>query len=277
MMEPISLKITNPDKHLNATAEVGRNYSDIEKQKIAKASRDFESLLTSMMIKSMNKTTGGMFGDSSFGGDVMDTVFETEIAKKFSENRGLGIANSLYKKVTGEDITASGFKLQSDSRMKFQKNEKELKVENINAAPASTKRVPATNSLKKLNKYEPIIKKVSEKFRLNKNLIRSVILTESAANEKAVSSAGAKGLMQLMDSTATDMGVKNSFNPEENIAGGSKYLADMLRRYSGDLDKSLAAYNAGPGNVDKYDGIPPFDETVDYIKRIKEYLTYFEG
>ena len=97
-----------------------------------------------------------------------------------------------------------------------------------------------------------------------------------SAKENALSKANAKGLMQLIDSTATDMGVKNVWNPAQNIEGGTKYISKMLKKYDGDVELSLAAYNAGPGNVDKYNGIPPFDETQKYVKRVLGYLNYLD-
>ena len=83
--------------------------------------------------------------------------------------------------------------------------------------------------------------------------------------------------MQLMDSTAVELGVENSYDPKQNIFGGAKYLSEMLRQYNGDLELSLAAYNAGPGAVNKHNGVPPFEETKNYISRIKGYLNYFNG
>ena len=129
----------------------------------------------------------------------------------------------------------------------------------------------------RLNKYEDIINAASNSFGVDKNLIKSVILTESAANQNAVSSAKAKGLMQLIDSTATEMGVSNVWDPKENIFGGTKYLAEMLRKYNGDMNLALASYNAGPQNVDKYGGIPPFEETQNYVKRVKGYFNHLNG
>jgi soluble lytic murein transglycosylase-like protein len=134
---------------------------------------------------------------------------------------------------------------------------------------------PAADSLNRLRKYEDIIDKASSQFGVDKNVIRSVILAESAAKQNAVSSANAKGLMQLIDSTAAEMGVKNSFDPKENIFGGAKYLAKMLRQYNGNLELALAAYNAGPANVDKYNGIPPFEETRKYVEKVISYLNHF--
>jgi soluble lytic murein transglycosylase-like protein len=133
---------------------------------------------------------------------------------------------------------------------------------------------PSNSSLKRLNKFDEIIENAAIHYGVDKNLIKSVILTESAGNEKAISSAKAKGLMQLMDATAKDLGVNNVWDPKENIMGGTKYLAEMLRQYNGDLKLALAGYNAGPGNVQKYNGIPPFEETKNYITRVIGYMNH---
>ena len=101
-------------------------------------------------------------------------------------------------------------------------------------------------------------------------------MLELVKKEKAVSKVKAKGLMQLMDETAREMGVSNSFDPKANIFGGTKYIATMLRKFDGDIEKSLAAYNAGPHNVEKYGGIPPFKETQNYVTRVLGYLNHFE-
>ncbi len=103
-------------------------------------------------------------------------------------------------------------------------------------------------------------------------LIKAVAKAESDFNPKTVSSAGAQGIMQLMPETAKGLGVNDSFDARENIMGGTKYLAKMLSKYNGSVKLSLAAYNAGAGNVKKYNGVPPFTETQNYIKKIFGYL-----
>ncbi|MBX2881831.1 MAG: lytic transglycosylase domain-containing protein [Granulosicoccus sp.] len=108
-------------------------------------------------------------------------------------------------------------------------------------------------------------------FGVDAALIKAVARAESCFDPTAVSSAGAEGLMQLMPATALELGVKDSFNTAQNLRAGADYLARMLKRYSNNLDLSLAAYNAGPGNVDKYGGVPPFKETIHYIERVKSF------
>ncbi len=116
--------------------------------------------------------------------------------------------------------------------------------------------------------FEKIIESAAKKFELSPELIKAVIHHESGGNPQAESSHGAKGLMQLIDSTSTMMGVVDPFNPIENIMGGAKYLAMLMKKFGGDMEKALASYNAGPGAVEKYGGIPPYPETQNYVQKV---------
>ncbi len=266
MIKSLQLKITDNRKHINTPTSVNNRYSDTQKAKIADASKKFESLLTSMMLKSMNKASGGIFGKNSYGGNTLDPIFQSEMATFISKNRSLGVADIIYKKITGENINS------------IRKTPKGLQFDNISNLKKNIPTVVPTNSaINRLNKYEKIIEKASANFGVDKNLIKSVILTESSARENALSKSKAKGLMQLMDSTAAKVGVDNVWDPSQNILGGTKYLGELLRKYKGDITLALASYNAGPLNVDKYGGIPPFEETQNYVTRVIGYLNHLKG
>jgi soluble lytic murein transglycosylase-like protein len=117
------------------------------------------------------------------------------------------------------------------------------------------------------------LQQLSEQYGVPLKMILAVIQQESGGDPNAQSGAGAQGLMQLMPATAADLGVENSFDPKQNVTGGVKYLSQMLKMFDGDPQKALAAYNAGPGNVQRYGGIPPFQETQHYVKNISAMMT----
>ena len=119
---------------------------------------------------------------------------------------------------------------------------------------------------------DDIFKKASEKYNVPINLLKAVAKAESNFNPNAVSRVGAQGVMQLMPATARELGVVNSFDPEQNIMGGAKYLSNLMKKYNGDVKLTLAAYNAGSGNVKKYGGIPPFKETQNYVVKVMKYM-----
>ncbi len=118
-------------------------------------------------------------------------------------------------------------------------------------------------------KYDGMIKEIAKEYDLEPALIHSIILIESDYDPRAVSNKGAMGLMQLMPATAEHYGVRNPFDPRENIRGGAKYLKDMCKLYYNSTDHVLAAYNAGQTAIKKYGGIPPYPETINYIDKVR--------
>lgn len=142
------------------------------------------------------------------------------------------------------------------------------RIKNPNFKEVLDRAISKTNE----SNLDNIFQAAAEKYGISSQLLRAVAKVESNFNPRAVSHAGASGLMQLMPDTARGLGVTDVFDAEQNINGGAKYLAQLYRRYDGDLRLTLAAYNAGPGNVDKYGGVPPFTETQNYIRKVEEAL-----
>lgn len=136
-----------------------------------------------------------------------------------------------------------------------------------NNAAATETISPVSSAKEKATAYDTIIEKASETYGIPTKMIKAVIQQESDFNTNATSGAGAQGLMQLMPATAKYLGVTDATNPEQNIMAGTKYLKQMLNQF-GDYSTMLAAYNAGPGNVNKYNGVPPFTETQNYVSKV---------
>ena len=130
-------------------------------------------------------------------------------------------------------------------------------------APALREEAPSSD-------YDEIINRRATEQHLDPRLIKAVINAESGGDTTAISPKGAKGLMQLMDSTATGVGVADPFDPDDNVRGGVAYLKQLLNRYDGDTTLALAAYNAGPAAVDRHQGIPPYAETQAYVRKVMD-------
>lgn len=128
--------------------------------------------------------------------------------------------------------------------------------------------IPVTQKSYTRQEISDIISEESKKHGIDEKLVKALIKQESGFNPTIESKAGAVGLMQLMPSTAKSLGVKNSKDPRQNVDGGIRYLKSMMEKYNGNLILALAAYNAGPGAVDKYHGVPPYKETQNYVKNI---------
>jgi soluble lytic murein transglycosylase-like protein len=124
------------------------------------------------------------------------------------------------------------------------------------------------------DELEGYFKEASETYNVDINLLKAIAMTESGFDASATSASGAMGIMQLMPTTASSLGISDAYDAHDNIMGGAQVIAQHLKKYNGDVSLALAAYNAGSGNVDKYGGIPPFTETQNYVKKV---LNYYEN
>jgi len=262
-------QLSNIQKH-----KFGKNLSEKDKKDIDKVARGFESLFLNMMIKEMKSAQLEESDDGGFGSDVLMDYSNLLFADQISNaGTGIGIAQKVYESMTGEKITS---KTIINPNNEIIDNSVSLKKPEV---PITSDTFPNGTFLdrvsKRISKYQSDIENASIKYNIPQELIKAVITTESAGKFDARSSVGAKGLMQLMDGTAKDLGVNNSFDPSQNIMGGSSYLRQMLDKYDGNVKFALAAYNAGPGNVDKYNGIPPFRQTQNYVNKVLNYMNKF--
>jgi len=257
------MKVTNPTKLNNLSQSI--NTDQQKKQaELRKAAKEFESLFLNYMLKSMRETVpkGGLFKEG-IADDIYTSMFDSYLSEKASAHQSMGLANMIYKQLSGR-LHMNPEEIKSDETMK-----------SIRASGQKVQEFKKLSVPERFRKLDPIIQEAGETFGVDPDLIRSIIYHESGFNPEAVSSRGAKGLMQLMDTTASEMGVKNVWDPAENIFGGTRYLKSLLNRYGGDEVLALASYNAGPGNVEKYRGVPPFSETKRYLKRVMQgYLAF---
>ncbi len=188
-----------------------------------------------------------------------DAVLRNGFSIRHERRQVMGSVTRLYVNTEG----SSYIDIPTDEIEHFEDASAQMKTD---SAIADNRVVPQQSA--KPVDLNQVIAAASGRYRLDPDLVNSVIRAESGFNVRAVSRKGAQGLMQLMPGTASKLGVPNAFDPEANIEGGTKYLRELLERYDFDLVKALAAYNAGPQRVQQFGGVPPYYETRAYVARI---------
>jgi Rod binding domain-containing protein len=253
----------------NNTKPIQLDSNDANKQKelqqLKKACADFESIFIAKVLSSMRNSLDetSLFGNG-FGSDIYSGLFEAKLSEKIAEGGGIGIGQVLFKTLA-EKLNASESEEQPVQPISLSNVFKKSQAEKQQTLYG------------RINTFHEIIQKAAERFKLPLHLIYGVIAQESGGDPEVESKAGAKGLMQLMDQTADELGVEDSFDPEQNILGGACYLRQQLDDFGNNLELALAAYNAGPGSVRKYNGVPPFKETQDYVTKVVSYSRKFSG
>jgi len=195
-------------------------------------------------------------------------------------------AVEIKQRVNAIETELNPQKVETKVEAKFAKVLKESENENVKFRLTNQSRFDALTQLPEISQLaalkgssnvsqnaskaqlKEMISKIAQKHGLDEKLVHAVVKQESGFNPKATSHCGAMGLMQLMPSTAKSLGVKDAYNPLQNVDGGVRYLKSMLDKYNGNVVLALAAYNAGPGAVDKYQDVPPYKETQNYVKNI---------
>ena len=227
---------------------------------------DIQSLRTLMEIQTIqsiggsNQQTNSVLGsDSSAFSELIEQLLATATDEQSTE-----LANLLGNVPSSE--ATQGQQMANYLQLLMYEGQLNVPTNVLEALSSSTTTTTPTNASN--TDYKALIEQAAAKYNVPAKLIESVIKHESGFNPLAMSSAGATGLMQLMPSTAKYLGVTDATNPMQNIMGGTKYLRQMLDKFNGDMSLALAAYNAGPGNVAKYNGIPPFKETQNYVKKV---------
>ncbi len=236
------------------------------KEGIKKAAEGFESLFVLRMLKEMRKTVpkSSLFGDS-YAMDVFMSMFDEKLADQIAQSKSFGLGDMVVKYLEKK------YQGEFDS-----KPENIPKTDEINKSPISNANPVNETMENRVNRFQSIIVGAAQHFNVDPALIKAVIAQESSGHPDAVSRSGAKGLMQLMDLTAQELDVNNIFDPKENIMGGVQYLKKLLEENNGDISLALASYNAGPGTVKLYNGIPPYAETRNYIQNVLKMKEQFQ-
>lgn len=243
-------------------------------KKAWKVACDFEAIFVRQIFKNMDQSNLAMLGDQANkdqAKDIYHDMFNGHLADAASKNSSFGLARWLYPTLLKQDSGAvAGLeKVQGESAAAAAA----IRAYGATAPSDSSPRPGAAATLAtlgaKLPGLQASIAAASQDTGVSASLLQGMITVESGGRADAVSPKGARGLMQLMPGTAKELGVTDPNDPHQSVMGGAKYMAQLLKRFDGDETRALAAYNAGPSNVEKYGGVPPFAETQKYVEKVQ--------
>ena len=234
--------------------------------------KQFEALFISFMVKAMHTSTQ-IFSQkpTPISESIFTDLLDTEYSKLMAQNNTFNLSHLIQDTIDTHENNQTVTDALYNTLYQHSYNENTIIPET--QAPAS---FLSQNSKEAVDQWNTYIEEACQLYNVDSALIRAVISQESAGNQFAVSPKGAKGLMQIMDTTAQELGITNVFNARENILGGTSYLKQLLRQFDNNETLALASYNAGPGNVLKYKGIPPFKETQNYVVSVLQKKTQFQ-
>ena len=277
-----------PQSDLDRIKNETTQTAEQEKVRLKKATKEFEAFFMYQLLKTMRETipenplTEGSPLSGGQGKEIYQQMFDMELGREIATGGHGSISELLYNSLEKLVEAKFGAPEQRTAIREAQPNREPIPLEQPARLidrpqpaplPAPVSVLPLQSSVRPpikdgiMARFGRLIDEAAAETNLDSALIASVIRAESNGNPTAQSAAGAKGLMQLMDGTAADLGVTDSFNPKQNIMAGSRYLAQMLSRF-GSLKLALAAYNAGPTTVEKHGDVPPYRETQNYVQKV---------
>lgn len=241
--------------------------TDLLRQQKAKAiAKEFESIFTAIMLKTMRHSIEiSSFLPKSLGEKIFSSLLDEEYARLISNSKLLGLSSLIEREIQKYENISNPLDKISHKYWNISSNF--LPIYNPMISSTSNS-IDYKKLFERVIRWKDYIEKAAKENSIDKYTIAAIIAQESGGNPFAISRRGAKGLMQLIDSTANFVGVNSIYDPEENIRGGTKYLRYLLDKFNNNETLALASYNAGPLAVEKYRGIPPYKETIDYVKSV---------
>jgi Rod binding domain-containing protein len=246
--------------------------ADGEEKALRKVSKDMESLFVKLLLDSMDKTVprGEDSWDNSQAMQTWRGMLNEQLSGQLGESSPIGLAEIIFKQLSVDSArhkevppAAAG-----QSPPAAADNAPTAAPQAPQAPEKAPSHQPYSSATQRVRGLRGLIERTAGEEGVDPALVAAMITQESGGNPEAVSPAGARGLMQLMPATARMLGVEDVFDPQQNVSGGVRYISQLMERFGGDEKLALAAYNAGPGTVDRYGGVPPYRETTDYVKRV---------